>query len=316
MAEDNVKDLQAIASNIAETKQALKNPETAKMLAEASVALKEQLGLDIPEDLLIQIGTMFTLPDEQFEIIGNEFLKAFEGGLNNPADKIAMCQMLNISNVKAEDLLAATEEWNRVIDESFDENFSQYKKDFLKKLFHTVVNAVMDSEGISKRIINIPIVLMNDAKVPTYARAGDAGIDICALEEITLDPGEIKIIPTGLKVQLPTGYEFQVRPRSGLSAKSKLRIANAPGTIDSGYRDEIGIIVENIEPKIKDIDFEYNDDGSMNIKSVVFGAAITIEKDQRIAQLVLSEVPTAKFVEVTELDLENDRKGGFGSTGA
>jgi len=314
MAEE--KDLQAIASSIAETKQMLEDPEAAKLLAEASVALKDQLGLDIPEELLIQIGTMFTLPDEQFEIIGAEFLKAFEGGLNNLADKIAMCQMLNISNVKAEDLLAATEEWNRVIDEAFDENFSQLKKDFLKKVFHTVVNAVMDSEGISKRIINIPIVTAEGIEVPTYARAGDAGIDICAPEEITLDPGETKIIPTGIKVQLPTGYEFQVRPRSGLSAKSKLRIANAPGTIDSGYRDEIGIIVENTEPKIKDIDFEYNEDGSMNIKSVAFGAAITIEKGQRIAQLVLSEVPTAKFIEVTELSLENDRKGGFGSTGA
>jgi len=314
MAEE--KDLNVIASSIASSKEALSNPETAQILSEATVALKDQLGIDIPEELLIQIGTMFTLSDEHFEIISNEFLKAFEGSLNNPADKIAICQMLNLSNVKSEDLIAAGVEWDRVIDESFDEKFSQIKKDFLKKVFHTVINAVMDSEGISKRIINVPIVVGEGATLPAYAKIGDAGVDVCAIEEITLKPGETKIIPTGLKVQLPIGYELQVRPRSGLSAKSKLRVANAPGTIDSGYRDEIGIIIENTEPKIKDIDFEYNDDGSMNIKSVVFGAAITIEKGQRIAQLVLSEVPTIKFMEVSELNLDNDRQGGFGSTGA
>ena len=143
-------------------------------------------------------------------------------------------------------------------------------------------------------------------------------MDVFALEDITLAPGEQRIIPIGIKVAIPAGYELQVRPKSGISAKTKLRIANAPGTIDAGYRDEIGIIVENVEPPIKDIQYDFNDDGSVNINSmsIIHGSSYTIGEGQKIAQLVLAEVPKVTLLKVEKVsDIGENRGGGFGSTG-
>jgi dUTP pyrophosphatase len=124
--------------------------------------------------------------------------------------------------------------------------------------------------------------MTEEAKVPTYARAGDAGLDVYAIEEMDIKPGETIIAKTGIKVVVPRGYELQVRPKSGRSAKSKLRVANAPGTIDSGYRDEIGIILENIEPAIVDITYDFVD-GKPVINSILHGTTIHIGKGEKIA---------------------------------
>ncbi|MCL2164181.1 MAG: hypothetical protein FWH55_07275 [Oscillospiraceae bacterium] len=85
----------------------------------------------------------------------------------------------------------------------------------------------------------------DNAIIPAYAREGDAGLDVCSAQDADIYPGQTKIISTGLKLATPIGYEIQVRPRSGLSHKTLLRIANSPGTIDSGFRDELGIIISN-----------------------------------------------------------------------
>ncbi len=90
------------------------------------------------------------------------------------------------------------------------------------------------------------------AIIPEYANVDDAGMDICAAEDLVINPGETAIVPTGLKVAIPEGFELQVRPRSGISLRTKLRLSNSPGTIDSGYRNEVGIILSNISnPEIK-----------------------------------------------------------------
>ena len=152
--------------------------------------------------------------------------------------------------------------------------------------------------------------------MPAYARVGDAGMDVFALEDITINPGETKIIPIGIKVAIPSGYELQVRPKSGRAAKTKLRVANTPGTIDSGYRDEVGVIIENIEPNIADLTYDFNDDGKPVITSVLHGKSYTICKGEKFAQLVLSEVPTATWTQVDTIEaFEGNRGGGFGSTG-
>lgn len=305
--------LENAAASIFASQELLKEPEIAEAFAAATASIKSQLGIDIPEEILIQIGTMFTLPDEHFDILAGEFCSAFEKSLNSAEDKISICQMLNVSNVKAEDLLAAREQWMQFVDDSFSKDFSENKRTFLKRLFTIIVNAVMDSEGIAKRIITIPIEITEDATIPTYAVVGDAGVDVYTTCDVELAPGETKIVPTGIKVELPLGYEIQVRPRSGLSAKSKIRIANAPGTIDSNYRGEIGIICENIAPKIKDIEI---DPETEKVVSIAYNPSEFIEKGQRIAQLVLSEVPTIKFDQVDSLNPSNRGEGGFGSTGA
>jgi len=147
---------------------------------------------------------------------------------------------------------------------------------------------------------------------PAYARPGDAGMDVCAAEEVIIKPGETLIIPTGLKLAIPEGYEIQVRPRSGISFKTPLRLSNSPGTIDSGYRDELGIIMTNTssiccycEEDIYTIDSRGNKFGIYKIN-----------KGDRVAQIVLQEVPRMKLTVVESVDgIGTNRGGGFGSTG-
>lgn len=150
------------------------------------------------------------------------------------------------------------------------------------------------------------------AILPAYAKAGDAGMDICAAEEVIIRPGETVIIPTGLKLAIPEGYEIQVRPRSGISFKTPLRISNSPGTIDSGYRDELGIIMSNTSEKCS-----CNSGRVLTIdsKGSIMGT-YKVNKGDRIAQIVLQLVPrmNLKVVDsVSEIGL--NRGGGFGSTG-
>lgn len=149
---------------------------------------------------------------------------------------------------------------------------------------------------MNKVKVKIYAELNHEHGLPVYAKPGDSGMDIRANTPITLQPKETKLIPTGIYVGLPEGYEFQVRPRSGLSLKTKLRIANSPGTVDEPYLGEICIIAENTHGAVE-----------MNI-------AI----GERVAQLVLQEVPKAEWVQVfskDELGQTERGAGGFGSTG-
>ena len=184
-------------------------------------------------------------------------------------------------------------------------------------IIQAIINAISETEGVAKKIIEIPVELMEDAKIPSYARLGDAGLDIYSTEDIEIGPGETKLIHTGLKVAIPRGYELQVRPKSGISLKTKLRVANTPGTIDSGYRDEVCVIIENLEPKIADIDYDFDERGRTVINSILHGKSYTIDKGQKIAQLVLNEIVVANFNKVNSIaEVEGeDRGGGFGSTG-
>ena len=147
--------------------------------------------------------------------------------------------------------------------------------------------------------------------LPEYANIGDAGMDIRSAEDITIEPGETKIISTGLKIAVPHGYELQVRPRSGLSVNTPLRISNSPGTIDSGYRGEVGIIINNISP----IDNYNNQSYLINEKGNKPGT-YQIKKDDRIAQIVLKKYDVIEFVEVKNItEIQGNRGGGFGSSG-
>jgi len=135
---------------------------------------------------------------------------------------------------------------------------------------------------------------LNHIPLPSYATKGSAGLDIYAAIEkpITLLHGAIEMIPTNISVEIPEGYEIQVRPRSGLAAKHGIGILNSPGTIDSDYRGEIKIIIINFGKE----DF-------------------VIQPAERIAQLVVSKLYTAKFIETNELNNTPRGEGGFGHTG-
>lgn len=128
--------------------------------------------------------------------------------------------------------------------------------------------------------------------MPTYAHPGDAGMDVRSIEELTLEPGARALVHTGLVFQLPPDAEAQVRPRSGLALKHGVTVLNSPGTIDAGYRGEVGVILVNLGQQ-----------------------PFRIEKGMKIAQVVVSSVEQAEIVDVQETDETDRGSGGFGSTG-
>lgn len=260
-------------------------------------------------------GALFAMKDEDFELISPGILQSFQQSINNPNDKLGLVQMLNANNTKVEDLVLSFEAISNSIEEVAE--ISKPKKDFLKTLLSSLINSINETEGIAKRFIQIPIELCHpDAKVPQYANISDSGMDVYALDDYTINPGETKLIPTGIKLALPPGYEIQVRPKSGRALKTKLRIANTPGTVDAGYRDEVKVIVENIESPIKDIAYEFNSSGMPVITSILHGAPHTIGKGEKFCQLVLMEVPKAALFIVDKVgEIGENRGGGFGSTG-
>ena len=130
------------------------------------------------------------------------------------------------------------------------------------------------------------------AQMPTYAHPGDAGMDVRSIEELTLEPGARALVHTGLVFQLPPDAEAQVRPRSGLALKHAVTVLNSPGTIDAGYRGEVGVILVNLGQQ-----------------------PFRIEKGMKIAQVVVSRVEQAEIVDVQETDETDRGSGGFGSTG-
>ena len=281
-------------------------------VADSLKGIVEEAGLD--GEALDAIGAILAVPDDQFAILAPGILQSFQQSVNNPNDKIALAQAVNASGMKAEDL---TDSFEGICAEIDKMTTSAQKRDFLKQIIGTIVNSVADTEGIAKRNIAVPIELCDpNAKIPQYAHISDSGVDVYALDDITINPGETVLVPTGLKVALPAGYELQVRPKSGRCIKTKLRVANTPGTVDQGYRDEIKVIVENIEAPIKDIEYDFDDDGNIVLKSILHGSDFTIGKGEKFAQLVLMEVPKVAFYRVDSVkDIGEDRGGGFGSTG-
>ena len=143
-------------------------------------------------------------------------------------------------------------------------------------------------------IANIKIVLSKKAELPVYSSESAAGADIhaCLEESITIQPGKRVLVPTGIKMAIPRGYEVQIRPRSGLAIKNGITVLNTPGTIDSDYRGEIKVIL-------------------MNFSNEPF----TVNHGDRIAQMVVAPCVRACFLMRTDLEETQRGSGGFGSTG-
>lgn len=261
-----------------------------------------------------ELATLLAMPEEHFAILAPVFLAELEKGLKNINDQMILVQSMNLTGLKAENVREQYEAIYAEIDNQMGDVLSHQKRDFLKQMLGITYNALAEAEGVAKKNILIPLEFCHsDAKMPAYAHLTDSGMDVYALEDITIAPGETKLVPIGIKVAIPAGYELQVRPKSGRCLKTKLRIANTPGTIDAGYRDEIAVIIDNIEPFIKEAEM----DETGRLYNVLFGSSYTIGKGEKFAQLVLAEVPKAIFYEVENVSaVENDgRNGGFGSTG-
>ena len=132
-----------------------------------------------------------------------------------------------------------------------------------------------------------------DLEAPSYAHPGDAGADLRAREDVVLQPGERKLVPTGVAIALPNGFVALIHPRSGLATKHGLTIVNAPGTVDAGYRGEISVTLLNTDAN----------------------HSIELRRGDRIAQMVIQRVEYAQFIPVNELSGSVRGAGGFGSTG-
>lgn len=132
-----------------------------------------------------------------------------------------------------------------------------------------------------------------DLPLPSYAHPGDAGLDLYARVAVSLAPGERAVVPTGVAIALPDGYAAFVHPRSGLAARHGVGVVNGPGTIDAGYRGEIAVVLINLDAH----------------------ASVRFERGDRIAQLVVQQLPKVELIEVSQLPGSARDAGGFGSTG-
>ena len=159
--------------------------------------------------------------------------------------------------------------------------------------------------------------LNDDATIPTRAHPTDSGFDIYASEDVIIEPGETTVVPTGIAVQLPEGCEGQIRPRSGVTSKTKLRVQL--GTIDNGYTGEIGVIVDNIaeDPMGNVMQYlTYIDGMDYRVEGLPYpNETYLIRKGDRIAQLVVQTLPNIEAIEVNDVRKSDRGEGGFGSSG-
>ncbi|RAX51036.1 dUTP diphosphatase [Arthrobacter sp. AQ5-05] len=147
---------------------------------------------------------------------------------------------------------------------------------------------------MSESSVDIALKMLDpELPVPSYAHEGDAGADLCAREDVTLEPGQRALVPTGVSLALPLGFVGLIHPRSGLATKHGLTVVNAPGTVDAGYRGELKVTLLNTDAT----------------------TPIVLKRGDRIAQLVIQRVERARFIQVQELDDTARGAGGFGSTG-
>lgn len=151
---------------------------------------------------------------------------------------------------------------------------------------------IQNAMGVAVNVMRLPHGA--DLSLPTYATPDSAGMDLMSAEngDVTLAPGARAMIATGIAIALPSGFEAQVRPRSGLAAKHGVTVANSPGTIDADYRGEIKVILINLGD-----------------------AHVTLSRGDRVAQMIIAPVVQATWSEVTDLDDTARGAGGFGSTG-
>jgi dUTP pyrophosphatase len=259
---------------------------------------------------------LFALDDDTFNTIAPLVLETLKEAYADPNEKLLLISALNAEGMYAEEFTEKIEQLGEQLKEEFRGKISDNKINFLLSALATLTNVVNETQGAAKKIVQVPIKqLKPDAKVPQYAHVGDGAVDLYTPIDFTLAPGEQKIIPLGFSLDLPKGYGALIQARSGLSAKTKLRIANAPGLIDSGYKGEVGVIVENVDSPVKDLEVEYEKDGTPILKSVLFGSEISFSKGDRIAQMRLVETPNILFTKTLDLQESERGKGGFGSSG-
>ena len=253
--------------------------------------LKDALEKTNGQDYMEQFLSILELEDSKFDVVypklKEQMIQTFDSKLvkKQIAEQMAESPDFNITN-ELEDLKGVI---GGIED---DDSLSKNKKDLLITLISKAGETVQSILANPRERIKVKVVRVNkDAILPTYAHELDAGADVYSVEDVEIAPNTTVVVKTGLQVAIPAGYQIEIRPRSGMSLKTPLRIANSVGTIDSGFRGEVGIIMNNIGDTPQ-----------------------TIKKGDRIAQMLISPTPMIEWVEADKLN-STDRTGGYGSTG-
>lgn len=260
------------------------------------IEVRDNLKAIMPaDDSVDQLFQLIDLPDEKFNQIYPSLKEVATSSFKSSNFQKEVIQNVNayaaVNEIDIESEKAAVEELIKSVKE--DDSLSGNKKEFIISLLEASALSTYELLENPRERVEVQIQLVDpNAKLPTYAHPTDAGADVYAAESTWFMPGETKIVRTGIKVAIPIGYEIQIRPRSGMSLKTGFRIANAPGTIDSDYRGEVGVIMTNTATTTENI-----------------------EQGDKIAQMVISPVPMIKWIETDNLDKTERGEGGFGSTG-
>lgn len=247
------------------------------------------------DDTTDQLVDLINLPDVKFDAIYSQLKETFLASFKTSDFQQEMLKNIQIysstNQIDIEAERTAVEELINYI--KAEDTLSENKKDFLITLLEKSALSTYELLKIPRERVEVKIQLVNpDAKLPVYAHPTDAGADIYSVEDVKINPGDTKIIHTGIKVAIPTGYAIFIYPRSGLSLNTNLRIANSVGVVDSDYRGEVGVIMTNIGK----------------------AATETIKKGDKIAQMVITPVPMIKWAETNNLEDTERGEGGFGST--
>lgn len=241
------------------------------------------------DNILEEFIDLMELPEDEFDKIYDSFKTQIISTFESNVFRKEMIE--NSKGFSTEDIEAEKKEIEEFMSEiKENEDMSDHKKDILLTLIDNAVIKSIEVVKNPREKVKVEIEKINEnAKIPTYAHDTDAGADIYSAEEVSLNPHETKLISTGIKVAIPSGYAIFLYPRSGLSAKTKVRLANSVGVIDSSYHKEIKVIFDNNDEK------EYK-----------------INIGDRIGQFVIMPVP---MIDWEENIVEDTDRGGFGSTG-
>ena len=233
---------------------------------------------------------MLSLPDEKFEAVYPELKNRFDAVFKSNGFQRETIQ--NLAGISYESIKEEETEVRNFLEEiKAEETLSEHKKELFIKLIENSMLASFEFAKLPRERVEVKVEKLDpDVQLPTYAHPTDAGADIYSNEIITIESGETKVVHTGIKVAIPIGYSILIYPRSGMSLRTGLRVANSVGVVDSDYRDEVGVIITNTAKE-----------------------PYTINKGDRIAQMIIAAAPMITWTE-EKLDTTN-RGAGFGSSG-
>ena len=262
--------------------------------------LKEQLSA--LKEQLVEILSYYS--DEEFKNIYPAMVEALAGELSKNSLSVIE-DMLRVGDEQGytldrylQELSMIRDSFEDIVNEIREQNSEQPSKLAFCDAFLQQIDAFMlvaVDRVTNREVFNVAVELCHpDAKMPSYAHEGDQGADVYAVEDMVIEPRTYgNMVPTGLKLAIPHGWAIAIRPRSGMSAKTPLRISNAPGTIDNHYRGEVKVLFDNFSDE-----------------------TVEIKKGTRIAQMILEKNYRANFNQVEHVDADTERgTGGFGSSG-